>query len=216
MPDVTEILRNLPAQPADETVVAADVARGHRAVTRRRQQRIGFTAAAVAAVAALSVGAFTGSQTPAPPSVAGSQATAGLSLVAYTGEQPAGFVVTTVPDGWTVISSNEYEFVVAPPGKEKEAAPSSSQAPVMYDDRIAVFMTGEIGPNEKLFVKTVDINGSEGRLYHFPADEQYGSPELDAVTFPSAKGRITVQVPASTGLSADQILHFTEGVSAAG
>jgi hypothetical protein len=227
MPDVMDILRNLPQAaatpdvPADQAVVAADVARGHQAVSRRRQKRIGFAAAAVAAVAALAVGAGQlGPTADNQSTVAGSSGVnaAALQLVAYTGEQPAGFKVTTVPQGWTVISSNAFEFVVAPPGKETgggpSAGPSTGPAPVMYDDRIAVFMLGDSPPPKDSHSENVNINGKEGKLGTFPKGRT--SPDARWLMFPSDKGTVMVQVPDSTGLTNDQIVSFAEGISVTG
>lgn len=224
MPDVMDILRNLPQAaasadvPADQAVVAADVARGRRAVSRRRQKRIGFAAAAAAAVAAFAVGAGQfGTAVDNKPTAAGSSGVpaAGPQLVAYTGEQPAGFKVRTVPQGWTVISSNEFEFVVAPPGKETgggpSAGPSTGPAPVMYDDRIAVFMLGDSPVPKDSQSEKVDINGKEGRLGSFPKSRT--SPDARWLMFPSDKGAVMVQVPDSTGLSNDQIVSFAEGIT---
>lgn len=219
MPDIMTVLQNLPqtSAPADEAVVAADVARGHRAVSRRRQQRIGFTAAAVAVVAGVAVGAGQlGTTANHQRTTAGTDITAaGLQMVAYTGEQPSGFEVTTVPDGWTVISSQPYEFVVAPPGRETgggpSAGPSSGPAPVFYDGRIAVYMVGDgPGPNAS-HAEKVDINGKPGKLGAFPKTKT--SPDAHWLTFPSDHGTVVVQVPDSTGLSNDQILTFARGVT---
>jgi hypothetical protein len=220
MPDILTVLQNLPqtSAPADEAVVAADVARGHRAVRRRRQQRIGFTAAAVAVVAGVAVGAgqlgTTGNHQPTTAAGTGVTA-AGMQMVDYTGEQPSGFKVTTVPDGWTVISSQPDEFVVAPPGRETgvgpSAGPSSGPAPVSYDGRIAVYMVGD-GPGPSgSHPEKVDINGKPGKLGAFPKTKT--SPDAHWLTFPSDHGTVVVQVPDSTGLSNDQILTFARGVT---
>jgi hypothetical protein len=220
MPDIMTVLQNLPqaTAPADEAVVAADVARGHRAVSRRRQQRIGFTAAAVAVVAGVAVGAGQLGSVPTPATTATGGATAtaaGLKMVAFTGDQPAGFKVTTVPDGWTVISSQPYEFVVAPPGRETgggpSAGPSTGPAPVFYDGRIAVYLQGD-GPGPRAsHTEKVDINGKQGTLGAFPKSSS--GPDAHWLTFPSAHGTVVVQVPDSTGLSNDQILTFARGVT---
>ena len=91
MPDIMTVLQNLPqtSAPADEAVVAADVARGHRAASRRRQQRIGFAAAAVAVLAGVAVGAgklgTTVNHQHTTTAGTGIMA-AGLRMVAYTGE----------------------------------------------------------------------------------------------------------------------------------
>ncbi|WP_433832342.1 hypothetical protein ACQP2E_15885 [Actinoplanes sp. CA-015351] len=215
MPDVMNLLRDLPRAdgPADPALVAADVTRGHLAVRRRRQQRLGFTAAAVVAVAALSAGAF--SVRSAGPEDAGPGASASaLHLVAWTGGQPVGFEVAVVPQGWTIVSSTPYEFVVAPPGKETGVGPSAAPDQVFYDQRIAVYFTGGQGGPQDPAAQTVDINGREAKLGRFPAFP--GTPPARWLIFPSDKGSVTVQVPDSTGLSTDQIVGFVRGITVTG
>ncbi|TDB81937.1 hypothetical protein, partial [Micromonospora sp. KC721] len=136
MPDVMDVLRTLPhAVTPDQTspdVVTADVARGHRALTRRRQRRLAFSGAAVALVATVALGAGQiGGTGGAPTRVAEgpgtSTNTSRLQLVAYTGTQPVGFEVSTVPEGWKVVSSDKSSFIVTPPGGDT-APPAPGQA----------------------------------------------------------------------------------------
>jgi hypothetical protein len=224
MPDVIDVLHNLPQTAAahpDASTVTADLARGHQAVNRRRQKRIGFTAAAVAAVAVVAVGAGQlGTPTATPAAVAGGTSVPAPSvhLVAYVGDQPAGFTVSTVPDGWTVISSTEYEFVVAPPGKETGGGPSAGPAPVFYDDRIAVYLQND-AETLKLMkeppIQSVDINGNKGKLGSAPKHQGETSPTR-VLLYPSGKHTVVVQVPASTGLADDQILSFARGITVTG
>jgi hypothetical protein len=229
MPDVIDVLHNLPrtttdAHP-DASTVTADVARGHQAVNRRRQRRVGFTAAAVAAVAVAAIGAGHLGTPAATRSTAAGGASVpapAVRLVAYTGGQPAGFTVSTVPDGWTVISSTAYDFVVAPPGKETgggpSAGPSTGPAPVFYDDRIAVYLQGGDGAPKLLNeppVQTVDINGNQGKLGSAPKHQGEASP-THILLYPSGKHTVVVQVPASTGLADDQIVAFARGITVTG
>ena len=124
MPDVTGMLRALPhavtPEPAGPGIAAADVARGHRALSRRRHRRVAGAAGAVAVVAGVAVAigqpAQPGKSTPAAAGGTTFPQTSALRLTAYTGTQPGGFKVATVPAGWQVVSSDAYSFVVAPPG----------------------------------------------------------------------------------------------------
>ena len=124
MPDVTGMLRALPhavtPEPAGPGIAAADVARGHRALSRRRHRRVAGAAGAVAVVAGVAVAigqpAQPGKSTPAAAGGTMFPQTSALRLTAYTGTQPGGFKVATVPAGWQVVSSDAYSFVVAPPG----------------------------------------------------------------------------------------------------
>jgi hypothetical protein len=128
------MLRTLPhavaAEPAGPDIAAADVARGHRALSRRRHRRLAGVAGTVAVVAGVAVAigqpAQLGHRT--PPGAGGGTfpQTSTIRLTAYTGTQPVGFKVATVPAGWQVVSSDAYSFVVAPPGASAGAAPAAS------------------------------------------------------------------------------------------
>jgi hypothetical protein len=224
MHDLDEVLQALPRtvtppRPSAETV-AADLARGHRAVARRRRNRIAGSCLAVAAVAAVAV-SVAELRPAGSPAGTGSDATtqqaSGIQLVAFTGTQPEGFRVSTVPAGWQVISSDRYAFVVAPPGAQPSAAAPLAADPrtsatarhgVSYDGRIAVMLQGmsEL-PSDKP-AKAVSVNGRKG-LLGFTEDG-------DALwlIFPDAAGnKILVQVPASLGLTNEQIVSFAKGIT---
>jgi hypothetical protein len=113
-----------PAQEPTDGQLDADIARGRRALRRRRtmQAAAGSAFAAVAVVAAVSFTAtHSGSTAPAytaegaPAATASSAPVTGkLELVAYKGKQPAGFTVDKVPDGWFIQNSDEGSLVIAP------------------------------------------------------------------------------------------------------
>jgi hypothetical protein len=229
MQDVLDALRALPRAvtpgPAGPDVAAADVARGQRALTRRRHRRIAFSGAALAAVAAVAVAvghpARVGSAT--HPAAAGSGTTTGSSattqvtkvqLEAYTGAQPVGFRVSTVPTGWQVISSDRSSFVVAPPGASATASqpdPGGGQG-VSFVGRIAVMLQGQSTMPSHSPVTKVSINGREGLLGF--AEGGTGSSRYLWLIFPDAKGhKVLVQIPASVGLTNDQILRFAQGIT---
>ena len=44
-------------------------------------------------------------------------------LVAYTGEQPAGFTLDRVPDGWEVQGVNRFFLMLAPQGGSRPGLP---------------------------------------------------------------------------------------------
>jgi hypothetical protein len=206
MPDVLDVLRSLShtvdAAPAGPGIVAGDVARGHHAVRHRRRQRFAFAfAGAFVAVAAVLVGI--GIPT------AGSDTR--LELVAYTGDQPAGFKVSTVPDGWRVVSSDQSSFVVAPPGVDI-SAPGAGEA-VSVRDQITVSLQALSSFPEKSPVREVDINGKDGRLGH-PLETLDKLSDTRWLVFPGDTGsNVQVQVPASVELSDDQIVAFAEGIT---
>ncbi|MEV6816700.1 hypothetical protein [Micromonospora sp. NPDC051296] len=223
MNDVVDVLRALPSvvtpAPAGAEVVAADVARGHRALIRRRRNQIAGSSLVVAAVAAVTVSIAQlgpADSRPAGGSGATTQQALRVQLVAFTGTQPAGFTVSTVPAGWQVVSSNRTAFVVAPPGADSSPAGSVTLDPqgpgddgsvVSYDGRIAVMLQGASRLPSDTPVTTVSVNGRDGLL----GTAEGGSLWL---IFPDAAGnKVLVQVPTSVGLTIDQIVSFAQGVT---
>ncbi|WP_433794300.1 hypothetical protein [Actinoplanes sp. CA-252034] len=103
--------------------VAADLARGRRALRRRRTTQVaGSCAFAVAAFAAVIVATTGTGAAPQAPEAAGDRPSAGAPqsvgtrLVAYQGEQPKGFTLDKVPDGWELQGADDYGIVIAPKG----------------------------------------------------------------------------------------------------
>jgi len=249
MQDILDALRTLPHAvtpgPADPDVAAADVARGHRALSRQRHRRIAFSGAALAVVAAVGVAVGNPARVDSTthPAAADSGTTKGsgaagqatkVKLVAYTGAQPAGFQVSTVPAGWQVISSDRYSFVVAPPGASAtapqtapvgrgpagqrqqhgtapQAHPGGGQA-VSFVGRIAVMLQGQSTMPSQSPLTEVNINGKEGLLGF--AEGGTGSSRDMWLIFPSGQGsKVLVQVPVSLGLTSNQIVRFAQGIT---
>lgn len=215
MPDVLDVLRNLPraVEPGrtDAEAVAADVARGHRAVADRRRRRFAVAggAAVVVAAAAFALPFGGGSQAPKPPGPPVSAASR-VQLVSWTGKQPVGFEVSTVPSGWRVVSSDKSAFVVAPPGLDITQKPGE---PISFEGRIVVSLQGLSHFPEESPITEVDINGRKGRM-GFPLADEGKLSDTRWLFFTDAKGRnVEVDVPASAGLSDDQIVSFAEGVT---
>jgi hypothetical protein len=204
MPDVEEVLRGLSqtADPAGPEVVAGDVARGHHAASRRRRRRFAFGTAFVAAAAAAVVGI---GQAGVPGK------TPRLELVSYTGAQPAGFRVSTVPEKWRVVSSDRMSFVVAPPGAD--TSPPGVGEAVSVEGKITVSLQGLSSFPEESPVRKVDINGKAGELGH-PLEAPGELSDTRWLFFPGdTGGNVQVQVPASVGLNDDQIITFAEGIT---
>jgi hypothetical protein len=219
MPDVEDILRSMShpvdADPAHPEVVAGDVARGHQASSRRRRRHV-FTGAFVSVAAAAVVGIVqVGMPTNNSGTVAAAPETANsvqqVKLVSYTGDQPVGFKVSTVPDGWQVRFSDRSSFVVAPPGAD--ASPGGAAEPVSVKDAIAVSLQGLSTFPKESSVQKVDINGKTGQLGN-PLDAPGKLSDTRWLFFPGGKGsNVQVQVPASVGLSDDQVIAFAEGIT---
>lgn len=240
MPDVTDMLRALPhavtPEPAGPGTAAADVARGHRALSRRRHRRLAGAAGAAAVVAGVAVAigqpAQPGQST--PPAAGGitfPQASA-IRLTAYTGAQPAGFRVATVPAGWQVASSDAYSFVVAPPGAPAYAAapaaaaargaePAAASAtqenvpvstPGSYAGRIVVMLQGQSQLPKNQAVTTVTVNGRQGQLGL--AEGGTAKTRYEWLIYPDGKGhKILIQLPTSVALTTAQLVKFADGIT---
>ncbi|MGV9350644.1 hypothetical protein ACWDSD_39055 [Streptomyces spiralis] len=211
MIDALGALRGTNAQiPASGDAVAADLERGHRALIRRRRRIAGVSVAAVGMATAIAVavvgplgesGSSVATKRAAQPSASSghSKTSIALELTAYTGVQPAGFKVDTVPAGWSVRSSDKYAFVAVPPGTGNGAN---------YTDGIAVFLQGESVLPDDSPVTKVSINGKDGQLGFS------GGREAKWLIFPDAAGhKILVQVLPKLGLTDEQIIRFAQGIT---
>src|SRR2546423_295984 len=120
-----------------------DLARGRRALTRRRIRRAVTPTGLLAAVAAglLVVGPqLTTPSAPivaplraapvGPPAPATTVLPAGISLVAYAGSQPAGYTIDRVPQGWEIQNVDRYSLVIAPIGA-KDQDPNSFEGKIL-------------------------------------------------------------------------------------
>jgi hypothetical protein len=223
MSDLLDVLQSLPdgvtSRPAGADVVVADVARGHCALARQRRRRIAFSTVAVAGAAAVVAGAGQLTQTggSAPPVAKSSRATVQaprLRLTAYTGPQPAGFKVRTVPAGWHVIWSNKNSFVVAPPGPDGAVTKTNpaNKRVVSYVGRIAVMLQDASQLPGDSPVTKVTINGKKGVLGL--ADSGNSTDRAAWLIFPDGAGHsVLVQVPTSLHLTNDQIVRFAQGIT---
>lgn len=115
-----------PEKPAAVAQADADLARGRRALRRRRAATgVGASIFIVAAAAAVVVAANSGAapaktqQRPAalPTMVTTTKGTLKHAhLVAYMGKQPAGYTIDKVPSGWEIQGDDDYVLTIAPKG----------------------------------------------------------------------------------------------------
>ncbi|GAB2611713.1 hypothetical protein Aab01nite_67150 [Paractinoplanes abujensis] len=158
-----------PMHAVDSKQVEADLTRGRRALRRRRAvQAVAGSAFGVAALAAAFAVATSGG-TPAVPADKGTASVASVQLVAYKGEQPKGFTVDKVPDGWFVQASEQGYLTVAP-DKAKNPGPdvNPSTDPV-YDkdsfaDKIVIMLESKDQSGPSRAGKTVKVGDKEGVL----------------------------------------------------
>ncbi|GAB7048107.1 hypothetical protein [Catenuloplanes indicus] len=155
--------------------IEGDLARGRKAVRRRRAARVATgSAVGVAAIAtafALTVTGPAGTPPATVPAPALAEASAsGVQLVAYSGEQPEGFTIDKVPQGYTVQTQNEHALVLAPeqlPSVRLSDVPDSVlDNPQAFIYKIAVYLAGPEavpGDSEKISV------GGKNALFHLDA-----------------------------------------------
>jgi len=235
--DLRNALEDVAGRPVAPTIeqVDADLTRGRGALRRRRTiQTAGGSlfavAAAVAAFAVATSGTATGPgnvEAKAPPAaVAGS-----IKLVAYKGEQPKGFTIDTVPDGWFVQSVNENSLVIAPdkaknPGPDVDPSKSPIYDPNDFRGKIAVFLqskdetaptgeTTEVNGREMILRKSPrgDVSDANGNPTPEPerADGDYGSTvfvKQDSGVW------VLVQYWGGLGFSQEQKFQLASGVHA--
>jgi hypothetical protein len=206
-------LRTVLSRAADgadpsEDVVTADLARAKRARHRRM-----LTRTAGAAAAGVAVAVFAGALPDAPhraPVVAGTPDDAkddrgprrnndgATVLVAYTGDQPEGYRVESVPDGWEIQGTNEFRMTIAPIG-------AADRHPDSFVGKLVVLLESADAsgrpPGEK-----VRVGESTGYLNT--------AEETAALTYDDGDGhRVVIQVPPALGWSQEQIVDFALGVT---
>ena len=241
-----------PALTPSVAQIDADIARGRRALGRRRMIRAAggsaFVAAGLAAVVAISLtgsgsgsgtGSGSGSGTGSGSVTAGGATgpvpggsgvpVAAARLVAYTGEQPKGFTIDKVPDGWYIQADDDYALTIAPESARKPGL-NPSEAPVadpqMFVDKIAIMLNSKdapkpqggkkvtVGDTEGVLVRDEgpgDVSGPDGKPVRASerADGDYGA----TVWVKQASGvYLTVQFWEGLGFSDQQMLELTAGV----
>ena len=230
MTDLTDRLASLGAArsgPPSESTVAADLGRGHAALRRSRgRMRAGgaVSVVALALVGAAGYFAASGNAAPhrqhlaAPPQHAAARqhqhvATAThqhgnaaathakIKLVDYTGQNPPGFTIASVPQGFGLQTqaSTGFEFILAPPSADKN--------PGSFEGKLVV--TAEAGSelgNWQSFGHPVTVNGSQARLG--------GGGPAKSLWFSAGNGVVVdVQAWNNIGLSDQQLISFADGVA---
>lgn len=213
MTDLTDQLASLGATHTglpSESTVAADLSRG-RAALRRNRIRVGgaVTAAALALVGTGYLGASSAAA-PHHQHVAAQTQQHGtaaptrskIKLVDFTGQDPPGFNITSVPQGFGLQTqaSNGYDFVLAPPGADKIAGSFTGKLVVTAE------AASEQGKWQSFGDHSVTVNSSQGRL----ADDGTATQ----LWFDAGHGVVVdVQAWDSIGLTHQQLIDFADGVT---
>jgi hypothetical protein len=228
MSDITDLFSSVApsadARPSAETV-EADLTRGRQALVRdhrRRTIRRSMTATATvaaAAVAAVVIAQFGSNGTNvahhrsaiAKPKVqvkthhhhiavvkTKPRSTAPIKLVSYTGPQPKGFTVDSIPDGWFLGGVNQFALTIDPAGDTDVSASD-------FEGKLAV-LTQSIDVHGLGGGTLVSINGRAGRI------TQQGKYGLN-LNYTVASGfGVDIQAPAQLNWSDAQLVAFAEGV----
>jgi hypothetical protein len=195
--DVQHLLERAAGNPdIDTTSGDADLRRGRRALRRRRIA--GATcAAAVVGVAGVGVTSLlepAGQET----DVTAHEDLDAIMLVAYSGDQPSGYDVELIPDGWEIQGASPQYLVIAPIGAEDQDANS-------FVGKLLVMLRSEsdTGPP---FGHEIPVGDRLGYLNP--------QPEATILTYEDAAGNwVQVQVPSVLGWSDEQIADFAAGVT---
>ncbi|MFD7073615.1 hypothetical protein ACFV9G_05350 [Nocardioides sp. NPDC059952] len=194
MNDVIDRLARLTPSPAAPTEdAAADLRRGHQALSRRRIKR----GALGAATLTLAVGgAFGGialtSDNGGTPTV---QAADNVRLVDYNGTQMPGYTVAKVPEGFVLQGSDHYVLAVARPDDKSSISD--------FQDKIVVTLESASSPAEGGSDTTV--NGQPATLVTTPDGAtmlKYAYRDLTVV----------IQMWNTIHLTDEQLVEFAEGV----
>lgn len=178
----------------------ADLARGRRALRRRRSARaLGTSAFAVVALAvAVTIGPQAG-PTATTPDDAPAEAVA-TRLVAYEGEQPQGFTIDKVPAGWEIQGGTTSELTIAP----KNAADKN---PLAFIGKIAIMLQSASDRSTPTGTQ-LEVGGKPGVLN--TADGTQGGKNL-WVQQPDGVW-LLVQIWDARGWTQQDIIEFADGI----
>jgi hypothetical protein len=120
-----------------------------------------------------------------------------VRLVAYHGDQPEGFTVAQVPEGWFLQGTNAFSLTVAPKG--------DTTSPDAFEGKLVVMLLSSSAPQRLPEGDPVSVGGQDGVVAHGPAD---------VLTYKDDAGHF-VQVQAwrsALHWTNDQLVSFAEGV----
>ncbi len=197
------------SEPATDSEVREDVIRGRSSVRRTRYTRSVSVLGALAVAGVLGVTALNGAgsgpatgvdqASPSTGVTAGPEQD-GLRLVAYTGTQPQGFQVATVPNGYTVVNSDPGALVIAPPGDK-------GTAKAEFSHRITVMLHSKDAGAPSSGTQ-VQVNGQPGTIWS--TDDNDGTRVL---SYTDNGHPVDIQVWGDIGLSDEQVVTLAEGIT---
>jgi hypothetical protein len=188
---------DLAAAPAP-TTLDADLSRGHQARRRRARLAGSGVGGAFAITAAVGIG-FASSAAPA----------AAVELVAYTEQQPAGFTIAEIPDGWHVLSSDAGSLMLAD-ADDTGADPSS------FEGRIVATLVGTESLPSSLDAQTFTVDGDRTLVYEMLGADSQPSGTLGVFVPEGDGGYLSVQLPPELGWSGEVAAQFAGGLDVTG
>lgn len=193
MNDVIDRLARLTPSPSTTEDAAADLRRGHQALSRRRIKRAALGGAALTLAVG---GAFGGialtSGNEGTPTV---QAADSVQLVDYNGTQMPGFTVAKVPEGFVLQGSDEYALAVARPDDHSSVNDFQDKIVVMLESTSA---TGDDATN-------TSVSGRPAALVTTPD----GATMLK---YAYGDFAVVIQMWNTIHLTDKQLIEFAEGV----
>ena len=216
--DLLELALSDVPGPAGRADPAADLARGHRLLRRRRLAGLaGLTAAVLCGVLvplALQGSAPSHHPAPAPAAAASSRPQPShsqsgqtavpdkqprqIKLVAWVGTQPPGYQVAWMPKGWVVQGSTPFALVMAPPN-------DNDKSPDSYLGKLVVMLQSRDATAPPADWANQPVNGRPGKF------DVQGDTQI--LTFKIASGQwVVVQAPVSLGWDSAELAKFGGGV----
>jgi hypothetical protein len=206
-----------PVEAASEDAILADIARGRRAVRRRRtvQATAGSAFGVAAIVAAFSFAAAGPGPVVQPdaapaPGVATSVAGGELQLVDYRGTQSRWFTIDKVPEGFFIQHDYYGGLTIAPEAARHRPSGVAPSTPAgdLYDPQV---LTGKIGVYLELKEYRGELAGDTLTVAGRPAvllPVVRGAQQLVVTVAPEVYATIQVDVP----LSREQVLELGAGL----
>ncbi|WP_028045801.1 hypothetical protein [Cellulomonas sp. URHE0023] len=186
------------AADIDATPTAAvlddDVTRGAHARRRRR----GFVGSGLAVVAVATVALGASLVPTASPAAA-------AELVEYTAEQPPGFTIAEVPEGWHVLSSDASSLILADAGDD-------GADPSMVVGRIVASLVNEDFMPTSLTAETVTVDGQETLVYDLLGEDGTPSGTLGVYVPEGGGDYLEVQLPATLNWTPEIAARFADGL----
>ncbi|MEU4452188.1 hypothetical protein AB0F44_12715 [Nocardioides sp. NPDC023903] len=193
MNDVIDRLARLTPSPVTTEDPAADLRRGHKALSRRRIKRAALGGAALTLAVGGAFGgiALTSGNEVAPIAQAGDN----VRLVDYDGTQMPGFTVAKVPEGFVLQGSDQYVLAVARPDDDTTVSD--------FRDKIVVTLE-------------TTASGTQD-----PANTTVGGKPATLVTTPDGATMlkyayrdftVVIQMWSTIHLTDEQLVEFAEGV----